>query len=56
LILDTDFVPGQQQQQQSTTEGPVVKSAFAALLDDVEMDEEGEEEGESSRCGSTAGA
>jgi hypothetical protein len=45
LILDAEFVPGQQQQQQlSASEGPVVKSAFAALLPDAEDDEEEEDD------------
>jgi hypothetical protein len=45
LILDAEFVPGQQQQQQqSTSEGPTVKSAFAALIHDDEEEEEEEED------------
>ncbi len=42
LILDAEFVLGQQQQQQQqgASEGPVVKSAFAALLHDAEDDED----------------
>ena len=45
LILDAEFVPGQQQQQQQgASEGPIVKSAFAVLLHDAEEEEEEDEE------------
>jgi hypothetical protein len=45
LILDADFVPGQSAQvQNSSAEGPVVKSAFAALLGDQEDDEDDEDD------------
>jgi len=45
LILDADFVPGQSAQvQNSSAEGPVVKSAFAALLGDQEDDEDDQDD------------
>ena len=50
LILDADFVPGQQQQQQQgAVDASAGKSAFAALLHDAEEEEE-EDEDDDNRC------
>ena len=51
LILDADFVPGQQQQQQQgAVDASAGKSAFAALLHDAEEEEEEDEEEDDNRC------